>query len=149
MLFKTHIAIVTCFILLFIPHVESKIVFVIVALVAAAIPDVDNASSTVGEHRVFRFLQFFAKHRGAIHSLTVGLVISLLLAFFLPVASFGFFLGWTVHVFADSFTKGGVTPFWPYPKKSYGFLPVGGRIETTLFVVFVIIDIGLLVWAFI
>ena len=42
MLLKTHLAIVVFFILLLIPSVEHKLVFVLVALIATYIPDIDS-----------------------------------------------------------------------------------------------------------
>lgn len=149
MLIKTHLAIAICMILLFVPYVNDKVVFVIALLIAAGIPDIDMSSSTMGQKKIFRPLQFFVKHRGMIHSFTLGVLLSVLIAVFFPIAALGFFIGYSVHIFADSFTRDGVTPFWPYQGKSKGPVPTGGRIETTVFLVFVIIDIGLIVIAFI
>jgi len=94
---------------------------------------------------IFRPLQFFVKHRGVIHSFTTGIVLSVLLAFFWPVASLGFFIGYSVHLICDSFTKEGIQPFWPLRARSKGFIATGGRIEDSLFVFLVLVDAVLIV----
>jgi len=141
MLRRTHFAIVVFFILLFLQHVNDKIIFVFAALLATLIPDVDSAFSTLGKHKGFRFLQFFVEHRGLIHSLTFCIVISVILAFFFPTVSLGFFLGYSIHLFVDSFTKEGIVPFWPYPKKSTWRLKTGSFLESSIFLVFLLADV--------
>ncbi|MBU0894049.1 MAG: metal-dependent hydrolase [Nanoarchaeota archaeon] len=143
MLLKTHLAITLAFILLFINSVESKLVFVIVALIATYIPDVDSRYSTLGRKKINRILQLFTKHRGMIHSFSFLLTITLFLILFFPVLAFGFFLGYGLHLFADSFTKDGIRPFYPWKKRAYGFVKTGGRIEVIILVGFVIADIAL------
>lgn len=145
MMIRTHLAIAVLAILLFLPHISNKILFVIVALVATLIPDVDCAFSTLGSSRIFKFLQFFTKHRGIIHSFSFCLLVSVILALFFPALAFAFFLGYGLHLIADSFTQEGITPFWPYSKTSSGIIRTGGRIESSVFLAFVIIDLILLV----
>ncbi len=149
MLIRTHLAIAAFFIILFFNHVNSKIVFVVMVIAATFLPDIDCAASTLGQHKIFRFLQFFVKHRGMIHSFSMAFLISLILAVVWPVASLGFFLGYGIHLFGDSFTKEGIQPFWPYSKKSYGFITTGGRMEITVFVIFIIVDLLSLIFSFI
>jgi membrane-bound metal-dependent hydrolase YbcI (DUF457 family) len=119
-----------------------------VCLVATFIPDIDSGFSTLGKRGVFRVLQVFTKHRGFIHSFTFCLLISLILAVFWPVASLGFFLGYGLHLFSDSFTREGITPFWPYNKTSSWRLKTGGRIETSIFVFLLLADLFMLVVLF-
>ena len=120
MLLRTHLAITVLFALLFLPIVEHKVVFVIVALIATYIPDIDSRYSKLGRKKIFRVLQWITKHRGMIHSYTFLLTLTLLLALFIPVLAFGFFLGYGLHLLADSFTLEGVKPFYPYKEKSCG-----------------------------
>jgi len=145
MMLRTHLAIVILFIILFLPHVSSKFLFVIIALLATIVPDIDTGFSTIGKYKVLRILQVFVKHRGFFHSLTFCILISIIFAFFLPVLSFGFFLGYAIHLFADSFTQEGITPFWPYKKVSSWHFRTGGRVETTLFIFFLLLDLLLFV----
>jgi len=138
MLLKTHLAISIFFILLLLPVVEDKIIFVIVALVATYIPDIDSRYSKLGRKRIFRILQWMSKHRGMIHSYTFLLTITIFLVLFIPVLAFGFFLGYGLHLLADSFTIAGIQPFYPFKNKSCGIIRTGKRIEVGVFVGFII-----------
>ena len=143
MLIKTHLSITLFFVLILISNVESKLVFVIVALIATFIPDIDSRFSTIGRRKIARVLQWFTKHRGITHSFTFLILITIFLVLFFPVISLGFFLGYGLHLFSDSFTKDGIRPFYPLKIKTSGSLRTGGRIETGVFVAFVIVDIVL------
>jgi len=110
-------------------------------LIATIIPDLDSGYSSFGRHSIFSPLQFFVKHRGIIHSFTTAVLFSVLIAFWWPVASFGFFLGYSVHLLTDSFTREGIQPFWPFKIKSSGPIATGGRIEESLFLSLIFIDI--------
>jgi len=141
MLLKTHLAFAALMIILFVEHVNSPWIFIAMVVVATIIPDLDLSSSSWGRHLIFRPLQFFVKHRGIFHSFTFAVLASVLLAVFWPVASLGFFIGYSVHLIADSFTKEGVQPFWPLKAKSRGFIASGRTIEESLFFSLVVIDI--------
>lgn len=141
-------AIAVFVILLFIPHVNNKIVFTFAALISTLLPDIDMSDSTVGKRKAFRFLQFFVEHRGPIHSLTLCIIISIILSFFFPILAFPFFLGYSVHLLSDSFTKEGITPFWPYDRKVGWRLRTGGVIESSIFLVFLLVDIFLAIFTF-
>ena len=145
MLIKTHLAITTCLILLLIPAVEYKIIFVVIALLATYIPDIDTRNSKIGHHWYFRPLQWFSKHRGFVHSFTFLLLITLLLAMFFPIVSLGFFVGYGSHLLADSFTIEGIKPFYPSKKVSNWKIRTGGKRETTVFLFFLITNSILLV----
>src|SRR3989344_5552098 len=71
----------------------------------------------------------------------VFIAVSILLAVFAPLAVFGFFLGYSLHLLADSFTKAGITPFWPYSRIAKGHLITGGVVEKGIFFMFVFLDI--------
>lgn len=146
MLIKTHLAIIVFFILLLIPIVENKFVFVSIALIATFIPDIDSRFSKLGQRKIFRPLQFFVHHRGIFHSFIFLIVITGFFALFLPVIAFGFFLGYGVHLLVDSFNIDGITPFYPFKKKSSGKIRTGGRVETSIFVFFVLANLFLLVF---
>jgi len=146
MLIRTHLAIIVFFILLLISSVENKLVFISVALVATFLPDIDSKFSKLGQRKIFRPLQFFVKHRGILHSFIFLFLITLFFVFFIPVVALPFFLGYSVHLFTDSFTKEGIKPFYPFKKNSSGSLKTGGKAETSVFVVFILADLFLLVF---
>ncbi len=146
MLQKTHLAISILFILIFIELVEYKWIFVLAVLIGTYIPDIDSRYSSVGRRKTARILQIFTKHRGMIHSFSFLLTICLFLTLFFPKFVFGFFLGYGLHLFADSFTKEGIKPFYPWRKVSKGFVKTGGRFEVMILVGFIIADVMLFFW---
>jgi len=146
MLIRTHIAITICAILIFISSVEHKLIFVLVMLIATFIPDVDSKFSTLGKKKTFRVLQFFIKHRGIMHSFTFLLLISFFLVLFFPVIALPFFLGYGLHLFADSFTVRGIKSFYPYKKISSWKIKTNKKSEAIVFVLFILIDVGLFIW---
>ena len=148
MLLRTHLALVVFVIILFVQYVNNKLLFIFIALIATMLPDIDTSFSTIGKFKGFRFFQFFVRHRGFIHSFTFCILISLLLAVFWPVISLAFFIGYGSHLFMDSFTVEGIQPFWPYKKKSSWRLRTGSLIETSLFLIFVFIDLILVILMF-
>jgi len=140
MLLKTHYAITLFFIILFFSSVEHKLVFILTALVGTQLPDVDSRYSKIGQKKIARILQWFTKHRGMIHSFTFLVSLTIILVLVWPVAAFGFFLGFGLHLLADSFTPYGIMPFYPLKKKSIGIVKTGGSLETGLLVGFMIVD---------
>ncbi len=143
MLLKTHMAFAALIIILFLNHINNKFVFILMVLIATIIPDLDSGFSSYGRHLIFRPLQIFTKHRGIFHSFTFAVFVSILLGIFWPVASLGFFIGYSVHLVCDSFTKEGIQPFWPFKARSSGLISTGGRIEESLFLSLIIINIVL------
>jgi len=145
MLNRTHLAIVGLFIILFIPLVNNPFLFTIVALVSGVLPDIDSRFSTSGKNLIGRFVQFISDHRGIFHSISFCIVIALLLCFIIPILAFAFFVGYALHIFADSFTKDGVPVFWPWPKKASGWISTGGVVEKGVFFIFIAFDL-MLIW---
>jgi len=149
MLLRTHLMFAILIIIIFIMHVNNKIIFPIMVLVATLLPDLDSGFSTMGRKWYAKPLQLFVRHRGVIHSLTIAIVLSVIIAIFFPVASLGFFIGYSVHIITDSFTKEGVQPFWPLKIKSNGFIRTGGRIEDSIFLSLILINVILFLIVFI
>lgn len=140
MLIKTHVAITLFFALIFLSSVEYKISFVVVALLSTFLADVDSQFSLLGKYKPFRFLQFFVKHRTIFHSFSLLMLLTVFFVLFIPVLAFPFFLGYASHLIADSFTLRGIRPFYPFKTISSGKIKTGGKSETIVFVVFVLID---------
>ncbi len=145
MLIKTHLTITLFFVLLLLPFVSHKIIFIVIALLATYIPDIDSSNSKLGKKIIFRPLQFFLKHRGFFHSFTFLFLITLIFAMFIPILALGFFLGYASHLFADSLTINGIIPFFPWKRKIAWKIRTGSRIERILFFVLLIVDILLIV----
>ena len=143
MLRKTHLAIGLAFGLYFLPLVTYKILFVPVVLIASLLPDIDSVNSKIGKKIVFRPIQAFMTHRGPLHSYTICVLVSLLFALFFPVIALPFFLGYSFHLFADSFTLNGIRPFWPLKFSTAGVVKVGGAADKVILIIFVVISIFL------
>lgn len=144
MLKRTHLAVAFANAFYFLPYVNNKLVFLPAVLLSTLLPDIDNAFSSVGRHKLLRPLQWVFSHRGVIHSYTLAMAGSILLAFFYPLLAFPFFLGYSFHLFLDSFTVQGIAPFWPLKKRSEGRITTGGRVENAIFFVMLIVDVALL-----
>ncbi len=146
MLIKTHLLISLCIGLIFTPYVRYPLLFLAVILLATYIPDIDTPNSKIGNHWYLRPFQWFAKHRGIVHSFVFLIGIVILLSLFLPVIALPFFLGYSSHLFADSFTIEGIKPFYPLGKVSSGNIKTGGFNEMNVLILFVILD-GILILA--
>ena len=149
MLFKTHLAIGAFFALLLVPHVSNPLLFFPIVLIASVAPDVDSAFSTLGKNWYFRVLQWLTKHRGIFHSLSFCILLSIVLALIYPPLAFPVFLGYGVHLIADSFTIDGIRPFWPFGISINGRIKTSGRIEDTIFIILCVVDVIVLVSLFI
>lgn len=141
MMKRTHLIVGLAFALLFLPHVNNKLIFLPVVLICALLPDIDSPNSEYGHKWFLRPLQFVSKHRGVFHSFTLCILVSFAFAFFLPVIALPFFLGYSSHLLSDSFTQEGITPFWPWKRISDGPVSTGGKMEKGVFLVFLIVDV--------
>ena len=139
MLVKTHLAITIFAILIFFREVNNQIWFVVIALAATLIPDIDSSFSTLGKNATV--VNLFTKHRGFIHSFTLLIILTVYFALLLPIAALPFFLGFGLHLLADSFTLEGIKPFWPSKKVIAWKVKTGGKSETGVFIAFVILDL--------
>ncbi len=142
MLFRTHLAfgILVFFLLNLILEIPNKIIVFIFVIIGAIIVDIDVKNSKVGKRWFLRPFQFFIKHRGMVHSLIFGLLISVLIASVSQWAGFGFFSGYLSHLFLDFLTPSGIEFFWPWKKKFGLFIQTGGIVEEIFFVVVLLVD---------
>jgi membrane-bound metal-dependent hydrolase YbcI (DUF457 family) len=146
MLTRTHLAISLIAILLLVGYVnpEDRTIFIGITLLATLLPDVDTAYSKLGKYKIFRPLQIFVEHRGLIHSFTFLILVTFAFVFVYPVVSLPLFLGYSIHLFSDSFTIEGIRPFYPWSKTISWKIKTGGKTETVLFLIFLLCIIFLL-----
>lgn len=85
------------------------------------------------------------RKRGMLHSFTFCLIVTGILAWFMPIAAFPFFLAYGTHLIADSWTTEGIRPFWPMKYVAKGNVRRGGSLEHMIFYSFVFADI-ILAW---
>jgi membrane-bound metal-dependent hydrolase YbcI (DUF457 family) len=149
MLSKTHLSVGFANALYFLPFVTNKLIFFPIALFASILPDIDTPLSKVGNKKILRPLQWLFSHRGFIHSYSFCILISLLFALYIPVLAFPFFLGYSFHLFLDSFTIDGIRAFYPSNKTYNGPVRVGGSIENVILISMIVVDFALLVHLFI
>ena len=144
MLFKTHIVFSLAVYFLLSYYILMPFYVLIFVLLATAFVDIDIKNSKFGNHWYFRPLQWFTRHRGFLHSLIVGLFLSLVVAGINMWAGFGFFVGYLSHLFLDCFTLGGIRLFWPFGWKVKGFVRSGRIFEQIIFVLLLLGDICVL-----
>ncbi len=147
MLFRTHLAfgVLVFFLLNLILEIPNRTLFFVFVLFGALIVDIDMKKSRAGNHWYLRPFQFFTKHRGVIHSIFFGLMVSLLISWINYWAGFGFFVGYLSHLFLDILTKSGVAVFWPLSKKKFNLgIKSGGIIEEVIFVLLLLGDLWIL-----
>ena len=144
MLRKTHLAIGLAAALYFSTRVSQPLIFIPVVLVASLFPDIDSRFSFFGKKLVARPVQMMTNHRGIFHSYTLAILFSLAIALVFPILALPFFIGYSFHLFADSFTPQGIKPFWPFKAVSKGVVASGGKVDKTLFYTFALIDLILL-----
>ncbi len=130
------------------PHINEKFLFIPIILVASILPDLDSGFSNIGKNFIFKPVQMVSVHRGMFHSLTICAIAAIFLSFALPSTAFPFFLGYSFHLLADSFTPNGIKPFWPLKTKVEGKITTGGRIEDAILIVLLVIDGILLISLF-
>jgi len=145
MMLKTHLALSLLVAIMFFNHVSNRLVFFAVIIFATIIPDIDTGFSTAGKNIFLRPLQFFVKHRGVFHSFTFCIIASFVIAYFWPILALPFFLGYGFHLLLDSFTKEGIMAFWPWRKTSSWHVATGSRVETSLFIILMVIDLLMIV----
>lgn len=135
MMMRTHVLLALSAGLALLPSVTHRISFLPVIVLATLLPDIDCTRSYLGKYWFFRPLQWCTRHRGLFHSLTFCLGATLILALFIPVFALPFFLGYLLHLFADSVTVEGVYFWWPKGGEVRGVLRTGGSIEQGIFYV--------------
>ncbi len=141
MMLRTHLAFGLLCALFFVQNVNNKAVFIIAAMFAVLLPDIDSIHSYAGKFKILRPFQIFIKHRGMLHSLTFCFAISLFFALFIPILAAPFFIGYASHLIIDSFTIEGVRPFWPFKSEWKGPVRTGSYAESLVFVFLIITDI--------
>ncbi len=140
MLNKTHLAVGVFFMISFLPKVVHQTTFVFVFLIATLLPNLD-VLATGKRGFLIAPLKLFLKKRGFFHSFTFCFVITFILAWFLPIYAFPFFLGYGIHLLLDAWTVEGIKPFWPFRAVSKGQLTTGGSFENILFYCFIVADL--------
>lgn len=147
MLIKTHISFSFLIILILWNFVTAKLLFSILLLLATMLPDIDSSTSYINRRikPLDKISNFLTKHRGILHSMTFCIILTVIFVSFNPKLALPFFLGYSLHLVADSFTITGIKPFWPSNKVIKGFIRTGGLTERILLFSLITADVILFI----
>lgn len=145
MLKRTHLVIGIGVALYFldIPQLQHDRIFFLIVVAASLFPDLESGLLSIRGPLRMRFTQKVHERMGFLHTYTFCIAVSIFLALFQPILAFPFFLGYSFHLFADSFTPEGIKPFWPINKISKGHIPAGGNLDMMIFYMMILIDLAL------
>ncbi|NQU98109.1 metal-dependent hydrolase [Candidatus Woesearchaeota archaeon] len=145
MLGRTHL-VVAFFVFLLLSlflDVSNPVLFAFFLLFGSLFPDIDRSSSILG--RKAKFVSWFFSHRGFFHSFYAMILFSLVIyLLFDLVLALAFLIGFSSHLFLDSFTKLGIS-FFLVDKKIRGRLVTGGLFDKAMLLAFSFLDIYLLI----
>ena len=156
MRFMTHLVSgLLMYVLLIIIGFEYNLPALLLFTVGSVVPDVDIEYSPVGK-RVpgSKFINALFGHRGAIHSLLGGVLLSLILALLLRYMSFSgelavwFFGGYLIHLLLDSLNPTGVNWFYPFSKRRRRHKIRTGSHSELAFLALVFILLAIALWTF-
>lgn len=142
MMFRTHLAIGTISALLIKDYFQTSLLFSLVLIASTSLPDIDHQGSWLGR-RLWVFskpINIIFGHRGITHSILIPLILMFALALY-GYAALGLavMIGYTTHIFADSFTNEGIKFAYPFSRKVLsGSLNTNGIGEFAIFTVLII-----------
>ena len=142
MLFKTHIAFAFLISLFIYPYFTFySILSIIIICISSILPDIDHPNSKISKQNPLRFItKYILNHRGMLHSLFTPIFLYLLLAIIHKEFALLVFIGYTSHLFIDSFTKRGIKPLHPVLNfKIKGNTRTDSIIEKSLFFLIIIL----------
>ncbi len=141
MMFYTHMAFAFLVAMLSIKwlHPANQILFLILVLFAAALPDIDHPNSKLGSK--FKIFSWLFEHRGFFHSALAMLLFSLLAFYFLKqeIYFFAVLIGYGSHLFTDLISVQGIRFMYPSKKHIKGFIKTGGLLEIFLLIIFIVL----------
>lgn len=151
MLFRTHIAFGLLASLLSLKYLEVPNIytFMILTCLAAVLPDIDESKSRIGRQTgpLSWLIEKIFGHRNIFHSIFPLIGIALLFIYFLKLDMIGtaFLIGYSSHLFIDSFTHMGIGLLYPLSNKRIrGFVKTGGIAEHVLFIMLILANIVVL-----
>lgn len=137
-MFKTHLLFALFISFLIYNYFNlNPILFILILVFSATLPDIDHAKSWIGRKLkpLSLIINFIFGHRKFIHSLFFVLSISFLIKIFYGNYYIPFLIGYISHLILDILTKNGIYLFYPFKLKIHGFIKTNGIIEK-LFLVF-------------
>ena len=121
------------------------LIFLVVAVFASMVPDIDNPSSKLGKN--IKIVGYVFKHRGFFHSLPSLILFTFIFSrFFSLTLTFAFFLGYFSHLILDNFTYQGIYWFYPFKYRIKGITKTKSLFEKVFFYTNLITMLLLLVY---
>lgn len=149
MLFRTHLALGVAVALYFLPHIEyNEVLFFAIVLLASMVPDLENGFTSMKKRKGGALLgkpNLLFHKNGLLHTYTVLVILAIIVALVWPRAAFPFFLGYSFHLFIDSFSQQGIRPFWPLKRRTVGRIAPGGNIDQGIFYALILVNFMLIV----
>jgi len=109
----THLAFGLLAALVFLPEVSGAyvVIFVLVALLGALLPDVDHPNSFINERLGFtKVFSWLFSHRGLLHGLFGVLLFGGIAVYFNNFVAKALVVGYVSHLFGDALTNEGLHP---------------------------------------
>ena len=128
-------------------QLQNPLLFIIVTLFFALLPDIDETKSKLGKK--VKPLSFILKilfgHRKLFHSIFVPIIISLLLYLTTNIEiALAAFIGYTSHLILDALTPAGIMPLYPLSqKKTKSFIKTNSFLEHIFFAILSVINVWL------
>ena len=132
MMYKTHLALTVLITIIALQFLDYEpILFLLVALFATLVPDVDHSNSKLG--RKVPFIGMIFTHRGLWHSVFPLFGFPYLISLYSVPMAVAFFLGYASHLLGDAVTEHGIFPFYPLKFRINGFLRTNTVGETMVY----------------
>ncbi|MBT5271887.1 metal-dependent hydrolase [Candidatus Woesearchaeota archaeon] len=119
------------------------LIFILIAIFASMVPDIDNPSSKLGKN--VKIFGYVFKHRGFFHSLPALLLFSWIFSNFVNnTYAAAFALGYFSHLLLDNLTHQGIYWLYPFKFRVKGIVKSNGWFEKILFYVCLLLILILL-----
>lgn len=141
-MFKTHLAfgfLVGLFSLQYL-HPANQVLFFILVLIGACLPDIDHPKSKLGKY--FKPIGWLFEHRGFFHSVFMLAILSLVVLYFFNwFYTSAIFVGFLSHLISDAITVQGIMPFHPLSRfRLRGPIETNSIFETIIFLALLAFD---------
>ena len=148
MMYRTHIMFALFLALLTFEQISNKVntfVYTGIILFSSLIPDIDITTSKFG--RKLKLVGYMFEYRGFFHTLLCLMIGSFIVSYFFSnEIVIAFSIGYFSHIILDVLNIQGVKLLYPCNFKLKGFIKVGSLSENILFLLFCILDVGLIMY---
>ncbi|MFH1450979.1 MAG: metal-dependent hydrolase [archaeon] len=145
MMFLTHLffGILSGFLACSFLGCNNQLLFVAVAAIASAFPDIDHLSSKISRKipPLSVVISFLFSHRGFMHSLIVPVLLYFAISRISELIAAAVLVGYTSHLLLDATTTKGIRFFYPLRFKVKGIIKTNSFLEKLVAIILLIITI--------